>query len=53
MDSQDKKNEQLAEQDKPVYVPEDIYNSCHNILEMMMKAHQEFHKVKEEMKNND
>jgi len=50
MDSQDKKSEQLSEYDNPVYVPEDIYNSYHNILEMMKKAQNEFHKVKDGIK---
>jgi len=50
MDSQDKKSEQLPEYDKSVYVPEHIFHSYHNILEMMKKAQDEFHKVKDEMK---
>ena len=50
MDSQGKKGEQLPEYDKSVYVPENIYHSCHNILEMMKEAQREFHKVKDEIK---
>jgi len=53
MDSQGKKSEQLPEYDKSVYVPEDVYHSYHNILEMMKKAQCEFHKVKDEIKAED
>ena len=49
MDSRDEKNEQWPEYGKSVYVPENIYHSYQNYIEMMKKALCEFHKVRDEI----
>jgi len=50
MDSQNQRTEQLPENDKSIYVPNDLYRSFHNIFELMKKAQRELHEVKDEMK---
>ena len=50
MDSQNQRTEQLPENDKSIYVPNDLYHSFHNIFEKMKKAQRELHEVKDDMK---
>ena len=53
MCSQDKKTEQVQDNDKIVFMPDDLYHSFRNIFEMMKDAQRELHKVREEMKSVD
>ena len=49
MDNQDNHDEQRADRDKAVYVPDEIYHSFQNIFERMKDAQRELHQVREEM----
>ena len=50
MDSENQRTEQLPENDKSIYVPDDLYHSFQKVFEMMKEAQRELHEVKDDMK---